>query len=148
MEKVITELKRTAANIPYITVKHNNVEFNFIVDSGCTISCIDENVLDLLVHTDTGELSDGVLFANGEGTKTNKIIKLSFKLNDKEFTETFNALDFYSMTKQVKDNFGITVRGLLGSEFLYKNKLILDFDESIIKYRDNNQLELNLNEQS
>ena len=148
MEKIITELKRTNTNIPYITVKHNNIEFNFVVDSGCTISCIDENILDLLVHTDTGETSDGVIFANGSDTGTTNIIRMSFNLRDKEFTEDFNAVDFYSMTKQVKDNFGITVRGLLGSEFLYKNKLILDFGDSIIKYRDNNQLELNLNEQS
>ena len=144
MEKIISELKRTDTNIPYVTVKHNNIEFNLIIDSGCNISCIDENVLDLMLHTDTGKTSDGVLFANGDETEPNKIIKLSFELNNKEFTEIFNAVDFYNMTKQVKDNFGIVVRGLLGSEFLYKNKLILDFDNSVIKHKDNNQLELNL----
>lgn len=145
MEKIIAELKRTTTNIPYVTVQHNNIEFNFIVDSGCTIACIDENVLDLLVYTDTGEMSGGVLFANGDGTETNKMIRLSFKLSNIEFTERFNAVDFSKMAKQVKDNFGITVRGLLGSEFLYRNKLILDFDDSLIKHKDNNQLELNLN---
>lgn len=145
MEKFISELKRTETNIPYVEVKHNNIKFNFIIDSGCTISCIDENVLDLLLHTDTGEKSDGVLFANGDESEQTKIIEMSFMIGNKEFVEKFNAVDFYNMTKQVKDNFGITVRGLLGSEFLYKNKLILDFDESTIKYKDNNQLELDLN---
>ena len=144
MEKIISELKRTKNNIPYVEVKHNNIKFNFIVDSGCTISCIDENVLDLLVHTNTGENSEGILFANGESSDAIQLVKLSFVINNKEFTETFNAVDFHDMTKQVKDNFGIVVRGLLGSEFLYNNKLILDFDESTIKYKDNNQLELEL----
>ena len=43
------------------------------------------------------------------------------------------------MYQQVKDSFGITVRGLLGSEFLYKNSLILDFDKHLIRYTDGNQ---------
>lgn len=148
MDKILATLQKTDTKIPYVTVKHNNIEFNFIIDSGCTISCIDENVLDLLLHDNTGMKSDGIIFANGDGTEENNIIRLSFDLGNKTFTEQFNAVDFYNMTKQVKDNFGITVRGLLGSEFLYNNKLILDFDKSLIKYANDNQLELNLkNEQ-
>lgn len=148
MDKILTGLKKTETKIPYVTVKHNNIEFNFVIDSGCTISCIDENILDLLLHDDTGRKSEGIIFANGDGTEENKIVKISFNIGCVSFTEEFNAVDFYNMTKQVKDNFGITVRGLLGSEFLYRNKLILDFDKSLIKYANDNQLELKLeNEQ-
>lgn len=140
MDKIISELKRTDSNIPYVEVENNGHKFNLIVDTGCTISCIDENILDFLRYTDNGETTEGVIFANGDSTDATKLVDINLTLNNKLFTESFNIVDFYKMSKQVRDNFGITVRGLLGSEFLYKNKLILDFEESIIKHKDNNQL--------
>ena len=139
MEKELIKFEETKSSIPFIKVKHNNITFNLVIDTGCTISCIDKNVLDLLVHNTTNECIDGVIFANGNDSGTVPIVEIPITIGDQDYTEQFNAVDFKDMSQQVKDNFGITVRGLLGSEFLYKHSLILDFDKHLIRYTDGNQ---------
>ena len=136
MEKELIKFEETNSSIPFIKVKHNNIQFNLVIDTGCTISCIDNNVLDLLVHNITQESVEGVIFANGDTNDSIPIVEIPITIGDKEYIEQFNAVDFSAMSQQVKESFGITVRGLLGSEFLYKNSLILDFDKHLIRYTD------------
>ena len=95
MEKQLIKFEETETSIPFIKVKHNNIEFN---------------------------------------------------LSGIDFEEEFNAIDFGGMYHDVKDSFGITVRGLLGSEFMYRNHLILDFNNSIIRYTDGRQTSLDFGE--
>ena len=139
MEKELIKFEETNSSIPFIKVKHNNIQFNLVIDTGCTISCIDKNVLDLLVHNVTQESVEGIIFANGDTNDSIPIVEIPITIGDKEYIEQFNAVDFSAMSQQVKDSFGITVRGLLGSEFLYKHSLILDFDKHLIRYTDGNQ---------
>ena len=139
MEKELIKFEETNSSMPFIKVKHNNITFNLVIDTGCTISCIDNNILDLLVHKPTNECVGGVIFANGNTDDTIPIVEIPITIGDQNYIEQFNAVDFRAMANQVKDNFGITIRGLLGSEFLYKHSLILDFDKHLIRYTDGNQ---------
>lgn len=139
MEKELIKFEETNSSIPFIKVKHNNIQFNLVIDTGCTISCIDKNVLDLLIHNVTQESVEGIIFANGDTNDSIPIVEIPITIGDKEYVEQFNAVDFSAMSQQVKSSFGITVRGLLGSEFLYKHSLILDFDKHLIRYTDGNQ---------
>ena len=139
MEKELIKFEETNSSIPFIKVKHNNIQFNLVIDTGCTISCIDKNVLDLLIHNVTQESVEGIIFANGDTNDSIPIVEIPITIGDEEYVERFNAVDFSAMSQQVKNSFGITVRGLLGSEFLYKHSLILDFDKHLIRYTDGNQ---------
>ena len=139
MEKELIKFEETNSSMPFIKVKHNNITFNLVIDTGCTISCIDNNILDLLLHRTTNECVEGLIFANGNTSDVVPIVELPITIGDQEYIEQFNAVDFKDMSQQVKDNFGITVRGLLGSEFLYKHSLILDFDKHLIRYTDGRQ---------
>ena len=67
-------------------------------------------------------------------------------IGDQDYIEKFNVVDFREMSQQVKENFGLTIRGLLGSEFLYKHSLILDFDKHLIRYTDGNQTSIDFRE--
>ena len=139
MEKELIKFEETDSSIPFIKVKHNNIQFNLVIDTGCTISCIDNNILDLLLHNTTDKNVEGLIFANGDVNDTVPVVEIPITIGDKDYVEQFNAIDFREMSQQVKDSFGITVRGLLGSEFLYKNSLILDFDKHLIRYTDGRQ---------
>ena len=46
MEKELIKFEETQTSIPFIKVKHNNISFNLVIDTGCTTSCIDKEVLD------------------------------------------------------------------------------------------------------
>lgn len=136
MEKTLIKFEKTDSSIPFIRVKHNNVSFNLIIDTGCTISCIDKNILELLVHENTDGKSD-VLYANGTSSEEVEIVNIPITIGDNTYNESFNAIDFSNMAKQVADTYGITIRGLLGSEFMYKHQLILDFEKHLIRYTGN-----------
>ena len=139
MEKNLINFEETNSSIPFIKVKHNNIQFNLVIDTGCTISCIDKNILDLLIHNPTDRCIEGIIYANGSQDEEIPVVEIPITLGNKEYIEQFNAVDFSTMARQVKDSFGITVRGLLGSEFLYKHSLILDFDKHLIRYTDGHQ---------
>lgn len=147
MEKELIKFEETNTSIPFIKVKHNNISFNLVIDTGCTTSCIDKEILDLLVHNVTNQATDGIIYANGDNDDKVQIVEIPITIGDQNYVEQFNAINFRGMSQQVKDCFGITVRGLLGSEFLYKHSLILDFDKHLIRYTNGNQTSLDFGEQ-
>lgn len=142
MEKELIKFEATNTSIPFIKVKHNNISFNLVIDTGCTTSCIDEEILDLLVHNTTNQATDGIIYADGSNDNKVQIVEIPITIGDQNYVEQFNAINFRAMSQQVKDAFGITVRGLLGSEFMYKHSLILDFDKHLIRYTNGNQTSL------
>lgn len=146
MEKELIKFEKTESSIPFIKVKHNNITFNLVVDTGCTISCIDENILDLLVHKTTNDYTQGLISAEGGNDNNVPIVEMPITIGDQDYIEKFNVVDFREMSQQVKENFGLTIRGLLGSEFLYKHSLILDFDKHLIRYTDGNQTSIDFRE--
>ena len=146
MEKELIKFEETQTSIPFIKVKHNNISFNLVIDTGCTTSCIDKEVLDLLVHNVTNQATDGIIYADGSSDDKVQIVEIPITIGDQEYVEQFNAVNFRAMSQQVKDTFGITIRGLLGSEFLYKHSLILDFDKHLIRYTNGNQTQIDFGE--
>ena len=146
MEKELIKFEKTESSIPFIKVKHNNITFNLVVDTGCTISCIDENILDLLVHKTTNDYTQGLISAEGGNDNNVPIVEMPITIGDQDYIEKFNVVDFREMSQQVKENFGLTIRGLLGSEFLYKHSLILDFDKHLIRYTNGNQTQIDFGE--
>lgn len=139
MEKELIKFEESNTSIPFIKIKHNNITFNLVVDTGCTMSCIDENILDLLVYKTTGDYTEGLISAEGGNDDKVPIVEIPITIGDQNYIEQFNVVDFRAMAQQVKDSFGLTIRGLLGSGFLYKHSLILDFDKHLIRYTDGNQ---------
>jgi hypothetical protein len=139
MEKELIKFEDTNSAIPFIKVKHNNIQFNLVIDTGCTTSCIDKGVLDLILHTVTDQQTQGIIYADGSQDDAVQIVEIPITIGDEDYVEEFNAVDFRNMSQQVKDSFGITIRGLLGSEFLYKHGLILDFDKHLIRYTNGRQ---------
>ena len=146
MEKELIKFEETQTSIPFIKVKHNNISFNLVIDTGCTTSCIDKEVLDLLVHNVTNQATDGIIYADGSSDDKVQIVEIPITIGNQEYVEQFNAVNFRAMSQQVKDTFGITIRGLLGSEFLYKHSLILDFDKHLIRYTNGNQTQIDFGE--
>lgn len=146
MEKELIKFEAIEAPIPFIKVKHNNIAFNLIVDTGCTTSCIDKDILDLVVHNTTDQQTEGIIYGNGDIDEPVQIVEIPISIGDNDYVEQFNAINFRDVVNSVRDTFGITVRGMLGSEFLYKHSLILDFDKHLIRYTDGNQTSIDFGE--
>lgn len=115
-------------DLPIVIFYIGEKKLNFVLDTGCVQSMLDADVIDKykLNVTYTGETFE-VWGANGK-CSTDKMSILGLYYNEKKFEETFvcssTIKHTFSWLKQTK---GVTVHGLLGSNFFNKYKYILDF---------------------
>lgn len=60
-------------------------------------------------------------------------IEATFNFEGKDYTSTFSVLDASEAVKQVQEETGVQIHGVLGVPFLLENKLIIDFEKSEIR---------------
>ena len=116
-------------SLPIVTFYQGDKKFNFLLDTGATLSVINQAVLESITYTTTdraGELF-GVDGVKREVSYTS--INLTYK--NKEYTEEFQVLDMQEAIDQVKAESGVNMVGIIGSEFFRKYKYVLDFDELV-----------------
>lgn len=116
-------------SLPIVTFYQGDKKFNFLLDTGATLSVINQAVLESITHTTTdraGELF-GVDGVKREVSYTS--INLTYK--NKEYIEEFQVLDMQEAIDQVKAESGVNMVGIIGSEFFRKYKYVLDFDELV-----------------
>lgn len=117
--------------MPVVTFKCGDRKLTFLLDTGSNNSIIDSNVLDSIPHEMTDETSD--LFGLEGNTVKTRIcrIRLTYKDTDYEYDYLIN--DMSQCFGQIKRDTGVTLHGLLGSNFFNRFKYVLDFD-SLIAY--------------
>lgn len=117
-----------APNIPIATFKHGDVILNFLLDSGADRNSIDSRMLDKLQHSAAEDNSTITLTGVG-GTVEVKNCSLSFKTigEDKEYTADFLIADLQQPFDQLFEAHGIQLHGILGSKFMRKYHIVLDF---------------------
>jgi len=117
------------AELPIITFTQNNVKINFLLDSGATISVIDEFTLRNLKST----LSNTLSRTTGIGGSIANIPNVDMEIYYKKlkFVDTFQVINMDKIFKEIKSSTGVTVHGILGTSFMQKYKYVLDFDKMI-----------------
>ena len=117
--------------LPVVTFYNEGKKFNFLLDTGATISVIDSNVLDNFSHEKIE--TTGVLW----GMEGNKIdvsyVRASLVYKDKVYEEDFQVVDMSASFNEVKAESGVTLSGILGNSFFKKYQYVLDFN-SLIAY--------------
>lgn len=115
--------------LPIITLYHKNKKLHFILDTGCNNSVIDSTILPELQYSES-ENSMHIFGIEGKTQESSAII-LDFTYENTFYTHTFQAINLSPSFKQIKKIHGITVHGLLGTDFFNKYKYIIDFDKLI-----------------
>lgn len=110
-------------NVPIIKVKTDFGELNFIIDSGSTMSIIDLEKLpqDIKSNLYFDSKPKGI----GGTVSVSSILTLGLKINNRNLITTFRAIDL-EIRNYLK---GITINGILGSDFLKENKATLDYSK-------------------
>lgn len=117
--------------LPVITFYNNNKKFNFLLDTGATMSIIDSNVLNSFQYK---ELEDtGTLFGMEGNRVSVTYVRASLGYKGKVYEEDFQVLDMSAAFSKVKEESGVTLSGILGSLFFHRYQYVLDF-ESLIVY--------------
>ena len=101
----------------------------FLIDTGS-----DSNIIfDFVYHHYKDEfallpLQQKIMGIEGHYT-TNPIIEGTLNIGGTDYTSRFIVLNASDAVKNVQDEFGIQIHGILGIEFLIKNKWIIDFEK-------------------
>ena len=125
--------------LPLILTSGKLKNICFLIDTGSTY-----NVLFDFVYNhfrDEFKLLDDTQSLMGiEGQyRETPTIEDTFNFEGIDYTSTFSVLDASEAIRQVQDETGIQIHGILSTDFLVKNKLIVDFDKLIISTNDNNE---------
>jgi len=115
---------------PFIELRIEGKPYMFLVDTGCSISFIDKNVvnkeLDLLVNV-SEDRTAGIINLNGGSMEVNRSVttdKLTFKNTKKKLSHKFYVADLFIET----NNKDFTYQGIIGFDFILKHRLNFDFD--------------------
>lgn len=65
--------------------------------------------------------------------KETPVIEATFNFEGTDYTSTFSVFDGSDAIMQVQEETGVQIHGILSTDFLVKNKWILDFDKLTIK---------------
>lgn len=116
-------------NLPIVTFYQGDKKFNFLLDTGSSLSVINQSALEFITHTASN--NTGNLFGvDGVKREVSYVsIDLSYKNNN--YTEEFQVLDMQNAIDQVKAESGVNMIGIIGSEFFRKYRYILDFNELV-----------------
>ena len=123
-------------NVPIATFYQNGKKLNFLLDSGSDKNVIDKSILPSITHEIVkGECT--CLTGVGGVTKV-ETCRVTFSIEKEEYTEDFLIADLTESFGMIENDHSITLHGIIGSSFLRKNNVVLDF-KNLAAYSRNNQ---------
>ena len=117
-------------DLPIITFIHENKKLNFLLDTGASLSVINEDVLDKLTYDCTKETSTIMAMDGIKGTSY-PIIEITLGYSNVTYREKFQVVNLSEVVDQLKQTYGVNLHGILGNRFFQRYKYVLDFDKLI-----------------
>lgn len=119
--------------LPLIVTSGRLKNLCFLIDTGAThnvlFSYVYEHFKDEFKTLDEKQNIMGIE-GHYEETPT---IEATFNFEGIDYTSTFSVLDATDAIAQVQQETGVQIHGILGTQFLVKNKWIIDFKELTLK---------------
>lgn len=113
-----------------ITLIAEHKPFIFIIDTGSNVSHIDAKAAQLLQKSTQVPTKDNSVIGIEGSLKSAGKIRQIFNSGIFTFDHEFFVTDLSSMAKAIKDNGGVEIHGILGTDFLAKYRCHLDFKKS------------------
>lgn len=112
--------------LPIVTLYIGNNKYNFLLDTGSSKCAINASVLkDIYYQPIEGEFTDASGI-NGIIT-TVPFCFITFFYKKNRFTEQFAILELDEGFASMKKNYGVTLHGIIGSNFFEKYRYVLDY---------------------
>lgn len=118
-------------NLPIVTFNNNDVKLNFIFDTGSEDNHICKSVLKKISYNESKETITVQGFNSESSSNGSAIIRLNYK--DNEYEDLFYISKELDKTfKDVKNDTGVQLHGIIGNKFFVKYGYIFDFNELLI----------------
>lgn len=115
--------------LPMIVLYQNNTKFHFVLDTGSDACVVHKGLLDKLEHTKYEEIVDN-MGINGDSTQAGWANSTFYNGNFK-YNFDYQVLDISQVRDAVKEDKGVIIDGLIGTDFLTKYKYLIDFEKMI-----------------
>lgn len=115
------------SGLPIVTFYQNDKKYNFIMDTGSNVSYIN---VDTDMEITKLERKDTFFGSSGEERKCD-VGNVYIKFKDTEYQCTVRIADLREAFRGIKKSTGITLSGILGTDFFGKYKYCFDFKELI-----------------
>jgi hypothetical protein len=129
IEKISFQQAFDLTEMPIITLYQGEKKFNFLLDTGSNNSIIDSNILDQIERKIINEKSS--LFGMEGNVKEVSMCKIILSYKDKEYEYKYLIQDMKAPFDNIKNSTGVTLHGIIGSNFFNEYKYILDFNELV-----------------
>lgn len=117
--------------LPVVTFYNNGNKFNFLLDTGASLSVIDSNAISKMNYKSSD--IKGKIYGMEGNPKEVTYITAPLEYKGTNYSEEFQVLDMSSAFNRIKAESGVTLSGILGSHFFKKYQYVLDF-KSLIAY--------------
>lgn len=114
---------------PIVTLKNNGQFVNMILDSGSNRTLIDADNLEHLEYENL-DCNSSVFGVDGIKT-TGGYVRMPFEYKDKVYEIECCSINLSETFARMKEQYGITVNGILGTDFFEKYKYVLDFKDMV-----------------
>jgi predicted aspartyl protease len=128
-EKISFKEAMDLTEMPIITLYQGEKKFNFLLDTGSNNSIIDSNILDQIERKIINERSS--LFGMEGNVKEVSMCKIVLSYKDKEYEYKYLIQDMKAPFDNIKNSTGVTLHGIIGSNFFNEYKYVLDFSELV-----------------
>ena len=119
-----------APNIPIATFYQGDKDLNFIIDTGSDDNVISREALANIDHTMIKH--QGTLSGVG-GVSEVGACQITVQYEDETFSEKFIISDtLKDAFDMIKSAHAIPLHGMVGSKFLMKNNMVLDFNNMLV----------------
>ncbi len=115
--------------LPVVTLYQGEKKLNFLLDTGSSDSIIDTNILDSIDYTKS-DYHNTLMGMEGE-QKVVPLCLITLTYNNKDYEFAYLQNDMKKVFGHIKKASGVTLHGILGSNFFNQFKYILDFNELI-----------------
>lgn len=115
--------------LPIVTFRNNNKRFNFLLDTGASTSVINKKVLSEMDYKNTN--MGGTIFGMEGNQVDAPLVYIELTYKEKQYDDIFQCVDMTAAFDNVKQEYGVTIHGILSSHFFEKYKYILNFKDLI-----------------
>lgn len=118
--------------LPVLVLTNNGQSYRFILDSGSNGCHLDKRAIGNLDIESTSEATSSSMSTGAGVIETSKDkAQIKFTLNNTVFSIPFFIEDLSQPFDYIKKTDGMTIHGILGSNFLRANKWVLDFAKNV-----------------
>lgn len=114
-------------NLPVVTFYHGKKKLNMLLDTGSSECILSKEYLDTIWYKETDESKQ--VFGMEGNTVTNSVIATTISYSGLKFDVKFLVADMTQPFGIIKKESGVTIHGILGSNFFTRYKYVLDFDK-------------------